>query len=251
MVASCETLQVNDIEMRYRDLGAGPTLLLLHGFSGSGDDFGHLFDLEVLARSRRLIVPDLRGHGGTLNPRSALTHRACARDVLGLLDHLGVDAVAAIGLSLGGNTLLHVATSAPGRITALVVVSATPALPEGARAIMREEARRVRSPEERAELLERHAGGTSQVDKLLSDLATMADDRDDLAFSAADLGRIHARTLVVSGDRDPLYGIGAAVDLFRGIPDAELWILPGEGHTPVFGSWRESFARTALRFVDG
>ena len=53
-------------ELHYDLRGDGEPLLLLHGFTGSGADWVHLFDvdgLDELARRFRLIIPDARGHG--------------------------------------------------------------------------------------------------------------------------------------------------------------------------------------------
>src|SRR5215813_10353528 len=98
-------------DLHYEVRGDGEPLLLLHGFTGAGGDWTYLFDLDALARRYRLIIPDARGHGRSTNPSGAFSHRQCARDVLALCDHLGVGRCKAIGLSLGGNTLLHVATA--------------------------------------------------------------------------------------------------------------------------------------------
>jgi homoserine acetyltransferase len=54
-----------------------------------------------------------------------------------LLDGLGICVFSAMGLSSGGMTPLHMATSQPKRIDAMVLVSATSHFPEQARAIMR------------------------------------------------------------------------------------------------------------------
>ena len=100
--------QVNGIEMTYRVRGTGDPLVLLHGFGGCGlvwDPF-----IERLAQSYRLIIPDLRGHGGSTNPVGTFTHRQAASDVLALLDQLGHPRVRAMGISTGGMTLLHIAT---------------------------------------------------------------------------------------------------------------------------------------------
>ncbi len=154
--------------------GTGLPLLLLHGFTGAGDDFRHLFDLAALRSDRRVVVPDLLGHGQTGGPMPPLIHRESARAVIALLDDLGVDRCLAIGCSLGGNTLLHVATMAPTRIAAMVVVAATPYFPEQARAVMREQ----------------------PVSRF------MAEHHDDMNFTPPLLATIQAPTLIVNGDRD-------------------------------------------------
>jgi pimeloyl-ACP methyl ester carboxylesterase len=112
--------------IHHESRGEGPPLLLLHGFTGTGGDWVHVFDIDALASSFRLIMPDARGHGRSSMSPGNFTFRACARDVLALLDHLGIDRVRAVGTSLGAKTLLHLATDAPSRVDAMVIVSAAP-----------------------------------------------------------------------------------------------------------------------------
>src|SRR5689334_9521482 len=107
-----------------RDTGSGDPLLLLHGFTGSGDDWQHVFARPL--DGYRVITPDLPGHGRSPNPRPDFKFADVARDVFALLDGLGIDRVRAIGMSAGANTLLHMATQQPERITAMIHVSGTP-----------------------------------------------------------------------------------------------------------------------------
>jgi pimeloyl-ACP methyl ester carboxylesterase len=72
-----------------------------------------------------LIVAELRGHGYSTNPTNTFTHKEAAGDVLLLLDKLGIDRFSAMGMSSGGMALLHMATSQPKRIDAMVLISAT------------------------------------------------------------------------------------------------------------------------------
>jgi pimeloyl-ACP methyl ester carboxylesterase len=134
---TANTLQVNGIELYYEAQGAGEPLLLLHGGSGSQEDLVHA-GRDKFLQEYSLIMPDARGHGRSTNPAKTITHRQCALDTLALLDHLGIRKCKAIGLSMGGNILLHMATLQPERIEAMVVVSATMYFPEQARAIMRQ-----------------------------------------------------------------------------------------------------------------
>ena len=57
------TAAVEGMQLHYRMWGEGPPLVLLHGFTGSGEDWRHAFDLEALAARYRLIVTDLGGRG--------------------------------------------------------------------------------------------------------------------------------------------------------------------------------------------
>lgn len=230
-----------------RDTGSGEPLLLLHGFTGCGDDWQHVFS-EPLAGCR-VIAPDLPGHGRSPNPRRDFKFADVARDVFALLDSLKIDRVKAIGMSAGANTLLHMATQQPDRITAFIHVSGTPRFPEQARLIMRTMTDESRSEAEWQQMRQRHHLGDDQIRALWRYARAFADDRDDMNFTAAALSTITARTLIVHGDRDPLYPVEMAVELLRGIPNAALWVVPNGGHGPIFGEQAAPFARTAAAFL--
>src|ERR1700752_3536616 len=106
------TLSVNGIDLYYERVGSGEPLLLLHGGTGSHEDWVYCGGDQFLGEYE-LIVPDARGHGRSTNPQKTITHRQCALDTLALLDHLHIDRCRAIGLSMGGNILLHMATMQP------------------------------------------------------------------------------------------------------------------------------------------
>jgi pimeloyl-ACP methyl ester carboxylesterase len=244
------TTTIGDIEVHYDVRGDGEPLLLLHGFFGSSADWVHLFDLDALAKRYRLIRPDARGHGRTTNPGGALTHRRCAEDALGLLDHLGLPRCKAIGLSLGGNTLLHVATRAPDRIEAMVLIAGTSYFPAPARAIMAAVREEGHAEAEWEAMRERHKLGDAQIRALWRIARGFADSYDDMSFTPPRLATIRARTLITTGDRDPLYPLEIFVEQFRSIPRAALYVIPGGGHEAVFGEARADFARTAIAFLD-
>jgi pimeloyl-ACP methyl ester carboxylesterase len=75
-MAEGHTVEVNGIEIYYEVVGEGEPLVLLHSFSNSG----RIFDpfVEAFAGQYRLIVPDLRGHGGSTNPGGEFTMRQSA-----------------------------------------------------------------------------------------------------------------------------------------------------------------------------
>jgi pimeloyl-ACP methyl ester carboxylesterase len=78
-----------------------------------------------------------------------------------------------------------------------------------------------------------------------------ADSYHDVNFTPAMLSGISARTLIVFGDRDPLYPVSIAVDLHQAIPQSSLWVVPNGGHGPVFGPAAARFEETALAFLRG
>jgi pimeloyl-ACP methyl ester carboxylesterase len=223
------------------------TLLLLHGYTGCGDDWRQVF-AEPLP-DFRVLTPDLPGHGRALNPRPTFKFADVARDMFTYLDDLGIDRVHAIGMSAGANTLLHMATQQPQRIAAMIHVSGTPRFPDQARLIMRSFTEESRTPADWAEMRSRHHRGDDQIRALWRHAREFADDREDMNFTAASLARITARTLIVHGDRDPLYPVEMAVELLRSIPNSALWVVPNGGHGPIFGEQAAPFVRMATAFL--
>jgi len=243
-----ESVPINGIEMYYETEGAGEPLLLLHGGAGCQENWAHAGRDQFL-REYTLIKPDARGHGLTTNPQKKITHRQCALDTLALLDHLGIRKCRAIGLSMGGNILLHIATLQPDRIEAMVVVSATMYFPEQARAIMAQvPAAADQPPQEWETMRKRHKLGDEQIVALWDWTRGMKDSHDDMNFTPSSLSAITASTLIVYGDRDFLYPIEMAVSMYRAIPRSALWVVPNGGHGPVFFGAAPLFAQTALTF---
>jgi len=238
-----------EVQLHYERRGRGEPLILLHGFSGSSLDWGPL--AAEWSAEFDVIMPDLRGHGRSANPMSEFRHDTAAVDVLALLDKLGVTACRALGVSCGGNVLLHMATRQPHRVKAMVLVSATTHFPDQARAIMRNYSFDLLPEEEQAKMRRRHPGGQAQIDKLFGQARAFAESYDDLNFSAAGLAKIKASTLIVQGDCDPFYPVRISMDMAAAIPQSSLWIVPGGGHGPIGGERWPEFVKTALAFLRG
>ncbi len=149
---------------------------------------------------------------------------------------------------MGGNILLHMATMQPDRIEAMVVVSATMYFPEQARAIMRHVSVENQSPEEWEVMRKRHKLGDEQIVALWEWQRGMKDSYDDMNFTPPSLGRITASTLIVYGDRDFLYPVEMAVEMYRAIPKSALCVVPNGGHGPVFRDAKAQFIETTLAF---
>lgn len=241
------TVQINNIEMYYEEYGEGKPLVLLHGFGGCSQNW-HPFTAKLSERYR-LIVVDLRGHGYSTNPGNKFTHREAASDVFLLLDKLGIDHFSAMGMSSGGMTLLHMATSQPRRIDSMVLISATSYFPDQARAIMRRASFGTMPRKVQEMYRECAKSGDEQIRQLITQFNALAENFDDMNFTAQSLSIVTARTLVVHGDRDNFFPVEIPVSIYRSIPDAALWIIPGGDHVPIYDS-TVPFTSTALRFLD-
>jgi pimeloyl-ACP methyl ester carboxylesterase len=78
---------------------------------------------SLAAHGLRVVLLDLLGHGTSDKPHHATQHRMdrYARQVVGVLDELGIARAVVGGVSLGANVSLHVAVLAPDRVTALLI----------------------------------------------------------------------------------------------------------------------------------
>jgi 3-oxoadipate enol-lactonase len=114
------TAAVNGVQINYNDSGAaGPAVVLSHGFLMDAS----MFDAQVaaLAPEYRMVTLDARGHGGTLAP-GPFSYWDLARDVLALLDHLGIERAVLGGMSQGGFVSLRAAMLAPERARGLILI---------------------------------------------------------------------------------------------------------------------------------
>ena len=244
-----QTVPVNDVELYCESRGEGTPLVLLHGFSGLGRDWELIF--KDAPAGYRLIAPDLRGHGRSTNPNRTFTFRQAARDVVAMLDSLGVERFKAIGLSGGAKTLLHMAVQQPARIEAMVLVSGAHYFPAQARKLMAQMTVESHSEQEWEFMRSRHPHGDDQIRLLWEQAHALKDSYDDMNFTPPVLSTITARTLIVYGDRDPVYPIEMAVEMYRAIPNSYLWVIPNGGHGPIFGNLAQAFVQTTIPFLDG
>jgi pimeloyl-ACP methyl ester carboxylesterase len=116
------------IRFAYEEAGAGLPVVLLHGFPFSR----HMWSMQApLARTVRLITPDLRGFGESDGVPSSLEE--FAEDVYALVTHLGLSAFVLGGFSMGGYVLFRYMTRHADRVKAVLLLDtrADPDTPEG------------------------------------------------------------------------------------------------------------------------
>jgi len=112
---------VDTVALHYTEQGAGPPLVLLHGFPLSSAIWREQH--RQLSKQFRVITPDLRGHGGSPAPEGVYEMDLLARDVLALLDTLNIRQAAFMGHSMGGYVTLAAWKRAPERFLALGLIS--------------------------------------------------------------------------------------------------------------------------------
>jgi pimeloyl-ACP methyl ester carboxylesterase len=101
--------------------GAGPTIVMLHGFGASGLWQWHE-QVPALAAGHRLVIPDLLWFGDSFSKVADFGIDHQVRAVRALLAHLGVRRAQVMGVSYGGLVAYELATAAPEMVSKLVIV---------------------------------------------------------------------------------------------------------------------------------
>ena len=112
----------------YKEQGSGTPLVLLHGFTGSGQNWEPF--LTDFSRRFRVIVPDILGHGRSASPADPNRHQMAevAADIIALLHELVNEPVHLLGFSMGGRLGLYTAVHFPHLIKSLILESSSPGL---------------------------------------------------------------------------------------------------------------------------
>ena len=245
MTPAPQRARTNGGELAYLDVGAGPPVLLVHGFPQTSAMWADLSGL--LAGRFRVIAPDLLGAGDSDQPRDAPLDLAAQSGYLGeLLDVLGLARVAAVGEGFGGGIAQRLALD--GRADALVLLNPVvhgywPS--ELARSLLdgRGESdvasaigsivdagmgHRDRLPDARLREYVRpfeEAGGAAAFLRWVHAL-----DGTGLEDSAEGFARLEIPVLILWGEDDPYAPVEAAEELNEWISTSSLGLLPGCGH---------------------
>ena len=115
---------VNGFRMHYAEAGGGDPLILQHGWPQHWWMWRH--QIPVLAERYRLIVPDLRGYGWSEAPRDGYEKAQFARDVIALMDELGIERVRYVGHDWGAVTGYHLGADHAERFERLACLGAPP-----------------------------------------------------------------------------------------------------------------------------
>jgi pimeloyl-ACP methyl ester carboxylesterase len=264
-------VELNGIEIAVAEAGRGdPPLLLVHGFTGHRDDF--VDRIPELGQARRVLAPDLRGHGGsTRTGRAEDFHfEQLVDDLRALLDALEIERIDLLGHSFGGMVALRFALAHPERVSSLVLMNTAPFAPddydpatfEKAGAIAREKGMaRLQELVERASRADAEPSAEDRqtekwADRYWAHHRRRYREMDPVAYGALGavmlgqaslvprLGEIRCRTTVIVGADDRKFLRGADL-LAAGIPGARRVTIPEAGHHPHMenpAAWRAAMS---------
>lgn len=238
-----EKVNVNGIQITYTRKGTGKPLVLVHGYPLDHTIWDEV--LPLLEDDFDIILPDLRGFGGSDVVESQYKISDMAADLVGLLDQLGIEEAAIAGHSMGGYISLAFARSYPKRVTGLGLV-ASQALADStegksgrynaAAEIMKSGVEPVAesmsaklTPDERVQAYVRGLIAAQRPAGLAGALKAMA-ERDD---SSSSLSSFQFPVVLIHGKADELIPLQRAQEIKAATPNATLAELSGIGHMPM------------------
>lgn len=232
------------IRLFYEDMGKGKPLMLLHGLSSNHQMFYR--EKEYLKDKFRLIALDSRGHGESDKPEE-FTLEDHIEDTVALLDHLRLDSVYVLGISMGSYIAQGVAIRQPKRVEKLIL-AATKSF--GTQSSMTELFERYKEdfaglsiPEKlnlSSKFIFHDLKTVNTWQKEISKRSRMLTNKQQGAAANAlknfdfrdDLKRITAETLVISGKYDGLNPPAKGRETAVLIPDADYMEFQDSGHAP-------------------
>lgn len=113
-------VELADVRLYYEEYGQGDVIVFTHGnsmFHGQWQP-----QVDEFAKTHRVIVWDVRGHGKSTLPPGEVDPESFSRDLIGLLDALEIKTAVLCGLSMGGHISLQAAVRYPERVRALVLI---------------------------------------------------------------------------------------------------------------------------------
>lgn len=246
-----DSFDSDGVVIAYDDVGAGPPIVLVHGFAssrhGTWKDTGWYDALRE--DGRRVIALDCRGHGESEKPHDpeAYGRGTMAEDVVRLMDHLGIEEADLMGYSMGGGLSLRLLLSHPERFNAVVPAGVGETalqdrgdgsqVAEALEADDLDEVETQRGTEFR--VFAENRG--NDLDALAAIQRARRSDLDESGLAEASLP-----VLVATGNEDEL--VGRPEPLADAIPGAESVAIPDADHLSTTD--HPAFHEAVLEFLD-
>lgn len=233
---------------------ARATIVMLHGFSGSSEDWTETAATLHGAGFAGVGI-DLPGHGLTGVPADPgrFTMPETARDLATLIATLGIPHAHWMGYSMGARVALYLGVTEPARVASLILESASPGIAEESARVERRARDEALAAEigsrgvrwfveywESLPVFESQRGlpeatrSAQRARRLRNSAAGLAGSLRGLGQGAQEflgprVGSIRCPTLLLAGALDPKY-TALAQRMAAAIPDAEIILVPGAGH---------------------
>lgn len=242
-----QVVRINDIMLKYRIVGEGPSVLLVHGLGS--DMRSWEFQEGPLAEHFTVILLDQRGHGHSEGPGMDMVPTdVFAADLSAFLEHIGVEKTSVVGSSMGGLISLQFALDYPERVHKLVLIDTGPKITEetidevyGWREAQVEggdeayfwESTRSCYPEEFINNNKETIDYLMGRENLLNPEGVLAAGLGLSLFNVENrLHEISVPTLIIHGEEDRVFDVSLARLTSSLVPHSTLVTFPGCGHDP-------------------
>ena len=237
-----DRVAVNGMQMYYEVSGQGDPLVILHGAYMNIDTMGEI--VPMLARTHRVYVPELQGHGRTTDIDRPITYPNLADDVAAFMDALGIESADVFGYSMGAAAGLQLAIRHPEKVRKLAAASVAydaegwqPAFKAFIPQMSVEMFLEMPFAEDFRKLAANPEGFPDLVAKLI------ALEREPMAWEE-DVKAMETPVLIITGDADVatlehsvalfrLLGGGGMGDMGEPLPESRLAVMPATSHTAV------------------
>ena len=232
-------VEVRDVRLFVETQGSGPPIVFLHG---GLDDFDVSFAAQraFFTASHRVVGIDQRGHGHSPDDPRPYDYREMAEDTAAVIEKLGLGPVDVVGQSDGANIALLLARDHPALVRRLVLASGNLRAGYDAQELERRRSWTAAQVEDNLHRMSAHLpprfqsehvavapDGPAHWDVLLRKSWQLW--LTPVVIAPGDLERVQAPALVIAGDHD-FVSIEETVEIWRGLPHAQLLILPDTGH---------------------
>jgi 3-oxoadipate enol-lactonase len=255
---------INNIQLAYDDEGAGPAIVLVHGYPFNRT----MWDEQAaeLRNNYRVIRPDLRGHGETESSEGPATMNLMAHDIASLLDHLRVSRAVIGGLSMGGYVTLAFHQLFPSRVEKLLLADTrAQADTEEQKKVREEQAQKIPAEgmagivdamlpkllapdtvSKRPEVVKRVRDMMLQTkpEGAAAALRGMAQREDQTER----LSQIDVPTLIVVGREDAITPVADSEKMHQAIANSKLIVIENAGHVSNIEQ-PEQFNRAMIEFL--
>ena len=216
---------VGDVKLYRAEFGNGEPVLFLHGGLAHANYWGH--QIAAVARRRRVIIVDTRGHGRSLLSARPFSYSLLATDAVALLDALGIARAAVVGWSDGAIVGLHLAMHQPERLSRLFAFAANfnhrGVRGDGARSPL------MAAYNERCRLdYLALSPAADNWTKLVAGLRAMWASEPN--YSPQQLAHIRIPTAIIAAEHDEIILRAHSEALAAAIPGATFTMLPGVSH---------------------
>jgi 4,5:9,10-diseco-3-hydroxy-5,9,17-trioxoandrosta-1(10),2-diene-4-oate hydrolase len=258
-----------DIQLNVTEIGEGSVLVWLHGAGPGASGMSNFRQNLPAFSSYRNLVFDLPRFGKSDKPvLSEPVAPYAAQRVAAALDELSVTRATLVGNSMGGATAMKIAADRPELVDRLVLMAAAGTVPDGWQGGV---------PEGLMAIVEWMQNGPSReniekfarlqvydpnvlTEELLSRRLEAASDPEIVETNKQtnplpgdikpDLDKIRAPALLLWGREDRFIPLEWALEALRGIPDAQLRVIPRCGHWVQF-EHTDFFNRVVAEFLEG